>query len=93
MGMTAIIEPDRRVAGIFTDGDLRRTLTKGIDVRATPIEQVMSTHPRTIYPERLAAEAVKLMEDHRIAQILVVDASSSLVGALNMYDLFQAKVL
>jgi arabinose-5-phosphate isomerase len=93
MGMTAIVEPDGRVAGIFTDGDLRRTLGKPIDLRETPVERVMSAHPRTIQPERLAAEAVKLMDDHRITQILVVDADSRLVGALNLHDLFQAKVL
>src|SRR5207344_2341748 len=59
MGMTAVIEPDRRVAGIFTDGDLRRTLEKPLDVRATPIEKIMTERPRTILPNRLAAEAVK----------------------------------
>jgi arabinose-5-phosphate isomerase len=93
MGMTAVVEADGRVAGIFTDGDLRRTLEKPIDVRTLPIVEVMSARPRTIRPERLAAEAVKLMEDHRISQILVVDQDSRLVGALNMHDLFRAKVL
>jgi arabinose-5-phosphate isomerase len=93
MGMTAVVEPDGRVAGIFTDGDLRRTLEKPIDVRSLPITQAMTARPRTIRPERLAAEAVKLMEDHRISQILVVDQDSRLVGALNMHDLFRAKVL
>jgi arabinose-5-phosphate isomerase len=93
MGMTAVVEPDGRVAGIFTDGDLRRTLEKPIDVRTLPITQAMTAPPRTIRPERLAAEAVKLMEDHRISQILVVDQDSRLVGALNMHDLFRAKVL
>jgi arabinose-5-phosphate isomerase len=93
MGMTAVVEPDGVVAGIFTDGDLRRALEKPVDVRTTPIEQIMTSHPRTIAPERLAAEAVKLMEDHRVSQILVVDDQSRLVGALNMHDLFRAKVL
>jgi arabinose-5-phosphate isomerase len=81
------------VAGIFTDGDLRRTLEKPIDVRTLPIASAMSARPRTIHRDRLAAEAVKLMEDHQISQILVVDEDSHLVGALNMHDLFQAKVL
>jgi len=93
MGMTAVVESNGRVAGIFTDGDLRRTLEKPIDVRTLPIDRAMSARPRTIHPDRLAAEAVKLMEDNRISQILVVDQDSCLVGALNMHDLFQAKVL
>jgi arabinose-5-phosphate isomerase len=93
MGMTAIVEPDGRVAGIFTDGDLRRTLEKPIDVRTLPIDRAMTARPRTICPDRLAAEAVKVMEDHRINQILVVDQDARLIGALNMHDLFQAKVL
>ena len=93
MGMTAVVEPDGRVAGIFTDGDLRRTLEKPIDVRTLPIDRAMTARPRTIRPDRLAAEAVKVMEDHRISQILVVDQDARLIGALNMHDLFQAKVL
>ena len=93
MGMTAVLDDDRRVAGIFTDGDLRRTLEKPIDVHATPVKQVMSAKPRTIGPDRLAAEAVKLMEDYHITQILVVDEAARLVGALNLHDLFRAKVL
>ena len=93
MGMTAVLDDQGRVAGVFTDGDLRRTLEKPIDVHATPVKQVMTTKPRTIGTDRLAAEAVKLMEDHRISQILVVDEGGRLVGALNMHDLFRAKVL
>jgi len=93
MGMTAVVAADGRVAGIFTDGDLRRTLEKPFDLRTTPVKQVMSANPRTIRAERLAAEAVKVMEDHRISQILVVDAERRLVGALNMHDLFRAKVI
>ncbi len=93
MGMTAIVDAAGRVAGIFTDGDLRRTLEKPLDLRTTPVREVMSAGPRTIRPERLAVEAVKLMEDHRISQILVVDGERRLVGALNMHDLFRAKVI
>jgi arabinose-5-phosphate isomerase len=93
MGMTAILDNDGRVEGIFTDGDLRRTLDKPLDLRTTPVSQVMSANPHTIRAERLAAEAVKLMEDHRISQILVVDEDRRLIGALNMHDLFQAKVI
>jgi arabinose-5-phosphate isomerase len=93
MGMTAILDNHGRVEGIFTDGDLRRTLDKPLDLRTTPVSQVMSANPHTIRAERLAAEAVKLMEDHRISQILVVDEDRRLIGALNMHDLFQAKVI
>ena len=93
MGMTAILDGQGRVEGIFTDGDLRRTLEKPLDLRATPVRQVMSPSPHTIRAERLAAEAVKLMEDHRISQILVVDEDRRLIGALNMHDLFRAKVI
>ncbi len=93
MGMTAVVDKDRRVVGMFTDGDLRRTLEKPIDVHATPLAAVMTAKPRTIASDRLAAEAVKLMEDHRIAQILVVDSGLHLLGALNLHDLFRAKVL
>jgi arabinose-5-phosphate isomerase len=93
MGMTAVVEADGKVAGIFTDGDLRRTLERPIDVRTLPVAQVMTAQPRTIHAEQLAVEAVKLMEDCRISQILVVDSDFRLVGALNMHDLFRAKVL
>jgi arabinose-5-phosphate isomerase len=93
MGMTAIVDDSERVIGIFTDGDLRRTLEKGADLRATPIADVMGVKPRTIAPERLAAEAVEIMERHKVNQLLVVDKENRLVGALNMHDLFRAKVI
>jgi arabinose-5-phosphate isomerase len=93
MGMTAVVGADRRLAGIFTDGDLRRALGRGIDVHATPIDAVMTHNPRSIRPEALAAEAVELMEKHKTTQLPVVDPSGRLVGALNIHDLFRAKVL
>jgi arabinose-5-phosphate isomerase len=93
LGMTAVLESDRRVAGIFTDGDLRRAMEKAIDLRHTPIEQLMSGNPHTIRAERLAVEAVRLMEAHRISQVLVVDEAQRLIGALNMHDLFRAGVV
>jgi len=93
MGMTAILDQNQRVIGIFTDGDLRRTLEKGGDLRALKITQVMRADPRTIGPERLAAEAVEIMERYKVNQLLVVDADKRLVGALNMHDLFRAKVI
>jgi arabinose-5-phosphate isomerase len=93
MGMTAVLESDRRVVGIFTDGDLRRAMEKAIDLRVTPIEELMTPKPRTIRAERLAVEAVRLMEAHRISQVLVVDEAQRLIGALNMHDLFRAGVV
>jgi arabinose-5-phosphate isomerase len=93
MGITAILDGDERVIGIFTDGDLRRTLQKGADLHATPISSVMTRGPRTISPDKLAAEAVQIMEQHKVNQLLVVDTERRLVGALNMHDLFRAKVI
>ena len=93
MGMTAVVDADGRVAGIFTDGDLRRVLARDGDFRALPIVDVMTREPRTIGPEHLAVEAVELMERHRINQMLVVDADGVLIGALNMHDLFSKKVI
>jgi arabinose-5-phosphate isomerase len=93
MGMTAVLEPDGRVAGIFTDGDLRRTLEQASDLRAVLVDQVMSPNPRTVRAGQLAVEAVRLMEEHRISQVLVVDEGGRLIGALNMHDLFRAKVI
>jgi len=93
MGMTAVLGEGRRVLGIFTDGDLRRTLEGKPDLRSLRIDQVMKPNPRTIAPHKLAAEAVELMDHHRINQLLVVAEDGSLVGALNMHDLFRAKVI
>jgi arabinose-5-phosphate isomerase len=93
MGMTAVVGTDRRLIGIFTDGDLRRALERGVDVHATPIDAVMTRNPRSIRPEALAAEAVELMEKHKTTQLPVVDPEGRLVGALNIHDLFRAKVL
>lgn len=93
MGITAILDRDQCVLGIFTDGDLRRTLQKGVDLHATPIMSVMTRGPRTISPDKLAAEAVQIMERHKVNQLLVVDGERRLIGALNMHDLFRAKVI
>ena len=93
MGITAILDRNRHVIGIFTDGDLRRTLQKGVDLHTTPIASVMTRQPRTITPDKLAAEAVQLMEQHKVNQLLVVDAERHLVGALNTHALFKAKVI
>ena len=93
MGMTAVVDDAERVIGIFTDGDLRRSLERGLDLRTTRIADAMAAAPRTIGRERLAAEAVEIMERHKVNQILVVDEERRLLGALNMHDLFRAKVI
>ncbi len=93
MGMTAVVDADRHVRGIFTDGDLRRSLEKGLDFERSSVAQVMTAGPRTIRPDALAVEAVQLMERYKVNQLLVVDESGRLAGALNMHDLFRAKVI
>ncbi len=93
MGMTAVLDAAGGVLGIFTDGDLRRTLQRGVDFGATRITEVMTTRPRTIRPDALAVEAVQIMERNKVNQLLVVDAQGALVGVLNTHDLFRAKVI
>lgn len=93
LGMTAVIRNDGKVAGIFTDGDLRRTVEKVGDLKSAKVADVMTLSPQTILPDALAVEAVELMERCKINQLLVVDAQGALVGALNMHDLFRAKVV
>jgi arabinose-5-phosphate isomerase len=97
MGMTAVVDAAQRVAGIFTDGDLRRSLANDnphkFDLRTARIAEFMTRSPRTIGQDRLAAAAVEMMERFKVNQILVVDETDRLVGALNMHDLFHAKVL
>ena len=92
MGMTAVATERRAVVGIFTDGDLRRTLGSIVDFKGTPVTQVMTRNPHTIGPERLAAETAQMMEEYKISQILVVE-NDMLIGALNTHDLFRAKVI
>ncbi len=93
LGMTAIVDDAQKVIGIYTDGDLRRTLEKRLDFNATPVNAAMSKNPRCITADALAVEAVQIMEQYRISQMLVVDAEHRLVGALNMFDLLRAKVI
>lgn len=92
MGMTAVVTEKLAVVGIFTDGDLRRAMEKVVDLRSTPLTQVMTRNPHTIGPDRLAAETAQMMEEHKISQILVVE-NDMLIGALNTHDLFRAKVI
>ncbi len=93
MGMTVVARADGRPAGIFTDGDLRRALERGIDVRSARLAEVMTRTPRTIAPDALAVEAAEIMERLRISQLLVVEADGHLAGALNTHDLMLAKVI
>ena len=93
LGITAVVSAEQRLLGIFTDGDLRRHLDKPIDLSQICIKDVMTTHPVTIQPEQLAAEAVSLMEQHKINAILVTNNQQQVVGALNMHDLFAARIM
>jgi arabinose-5-phosphate isomerase len=93
MGMTVVLSAGGEVAGVFTDGDLRRAIDRLGDVRAVPVVDVMSRHPRSIGADRLAAEAAELMERNRVSQLLVTDDNGALAGALTMHDLMLAKVI
>jgi len=94
MGMTAVVDAGQRVAGIFTDGDLRRAVAKLGDLSHARVDDVMTRAPRTIGAERLAIDCVELMETApKVSQLLVVDARGALVGALHLHDLFRARVV
>lgn len=93
LGMTTVLTRDGKLAGILTDGDLRRTLQKGLDIRVLGVAQVMTRSPHTIGQDRLASEAVKYMEQFRINGLLALGSDGVVVGALNMHDLFRAGVI
>lgn len=93
LGMTAVTADDGSLAGVFTDGDLRRALDHGLDVHATLIGEVMTADPVVMEPGHLAAEALQIMEERKINGLLVVDANRHPVGALNMHDLLRAGVV
>lgn len=93
LGMTIIVGPENRVLGVFTDGDLRRTFDKHLDVHSTLMSEVMTANCKTIGRRELAAEAVHLMEVHRITALPVTDEQGLLLGALNIHDLFRAGVV
>lgn len=92
LGMTAIVDQQGKLAGIFTDGDLRRVLDARVDVYQTPIGEVMTRKCKTAHPDMLAAEALNLMETFKISGLIVVDETNTPVGALNMHDLLQAGI-
>jgi arabinose-5-phosphate isomerase len=93
LGLTAVVDGDRKVVGIFTDGDLRRALDRRIDVHGSTMADVMTRGPRSIGPDELAAEAVLMMEKHSINGLLVLDEAGRLAGALNVHDLLRAGVM
>jgi arabinose-5-phosphate isomerase len=93
LGLTAVVDADDRVLGVFTDGDLRRALDRRADVHGTTMRQAMTQGARTIGPRELAATAAHLMETHRVTALLVVDAGQRLIGALNVHDLMRAGVV
>ncbi|RMR03816.1 KpsF/GutQ family sugar-phosphate isomerase [Pseudomonas syringae group genomosp. 3] len=93
LGMTAILEADGTLAGIFTDGDLRRTLDRPVDIRQTTIDEVMTLHGKTAHADMLAAQALKIMEDNKISALVVVDQNDKPVGAFNLQDLLRAGVM
>jgi len=93
MGMVVAVGADGKPEGIFTDGDLRRALENSIDVRAVRLVEVLTKNPRAIGPDVLAVEAAEMMERLCISQLLVVDGTGVLVGALNTHDLMQARVI
>lgn len=92
LGMTAIVDDSLRVLGVFTDGDLRRALDRSADLHTTRMDQVMTVGPKSVRPAMLAAEAVHLMDTHRITSLLVLDDDLKIVGALNVHDLLRAGV-
>jgi arabinose-5-phosphate isomerase len=91
--MTAVVDEENRIVGIFTDGDLRRSLDAGVDVRKTRIDEVMHSDCKTISADVLAVEAVVLMEENKITSLLVADDDRILRGALNIHDLFRAGIM
>ncbi|MBB5207182.1 KpsF/GutQ family sugar-phosphate isomerase [Chiayiivirga flava] len=94
LGMTAVVDDDDRLLGVFTDGDLRRALDEGTDdVRTTPVLASMGRNPKTIGADKLAIEAAHLMEEFKINALIVVDAQQRVVGALNIHDLLRARVV
>ncbi len=94
LGMTAIVDDNQHLLGVFTDGDLRRAVDNhDIDLRTTPVTTLMTAQPKTIAGDKLAIEAAQLMEAHKIHALLVVDADNHVVGALNIHDLLRARVV
>lgn len=94
LGMTAVVDAEGRLVGLFTDGDLRRTLDNpALDIRQASIAEVMTRAPKTIGADQLAVEAARMMETYKISGLIVVDGEQRPVGALNIHDLLRARVV
>jgi arabinose-5-phosphate isomerase len=93
LGMTAVIDHNGNMNGIFTDGDLRRVLEQAIDVHTSPIAEHMTAECKTGRPDMLAAEVLSIMQQHKINALLILNDSQALVGAINMHDLLRAGVV
>ncbi|MET0027787.1 MAG: KpsF/GutQ family sugar-phosphate isomerase [Candidatus Thiodiazotropha sp.] len=93
LGMAAVVDDSQRVLGVYTDGDLRRTLNRPIDIHQVKVQEVMTENCITVVPEMLAAEALQMMDERKINGLLVVDGEQHLVGAFNMHDLLRAGVM
>jgi len=93
LGMTAVVDERARIVGIYTDGDLRRSLDTGVDIHTTSMKEVMHTGCKTIKPDVLAAEAIHILDENKITSLLVDDEDGRLTGALNIHDLFRAGIM
>lgn len=93
LGMTSVVGPDGRLLGVFTDGDLRRALDGGVDLRETPIRRIMTPSGVTVSPETLAAECLNVLEQRKITALVVVDEDHRQIGVLHLHDLLRAGVL
>jgi len=92
MGFTTVVDGEDRLLGLFTDGDLRRTIDQGLDVHGTPVSQVMTRGGKTVSPDMLAAEALRIMDEFKISALVAVDARQHPVGALHVHDLLRSGV-
>ncbi len=93
LGMTAVVDEQNKLCGIYTDGDLRRSLNQGVDIYNAGIAEVMTTNPKITHADRLAAEAVQMMQSKSINGLFVVDDNGCVIGALNMHDLLKAGIV
>ncbi|MEJ2455795.1 MAG: KpsF/GutQ family sugar-phosphate isomerase [Candidatus Thiodiazotropha sp.] len=93
LGMTAVVDSEGRLSGVYTDGDLRRTLNKPVDIHRLKVSEVMTRNCKTVSPDMLAAEALQMMDEKKINGLLVVDDQQQLIGAFNMHDLLRAGVM
>jgi arabinose-5-phosphate isomerase len=92
LGMTMVVDAKNKLLGIYTDGDLRRTLDKNLDIRTTSVQKVMSVNPKNIRSDKLAVEALRIMEDFLITALVVVDDKQNPLGVIHMHDLLKAGV-